>query len=417
MTLMSFCENSFTQKDQMLNKKRFDEENTIILQNITKKNTSLEIPFIHVNETLNLEFSNGKGIILPNESKNITNENTSLEIPFIDINQILNLKNSIGNGIISQNEQEKIRKENVLLGVSFFAINTSYASYSVDPLAFFKPYFRNRICYFKKKSYAFALIVLDWRKWAIKSKGVYYMKPSIIKSIMSKLNPPWLFYMDSDLEIVDRNRNLTDYINDTYNIIFNDHNAALNNGAFFIKNSYVSTELLNLWEDFSTDRLMPQYRWPFTDNGAMIEAVIRVSQEEDSQCLEPQVSESDFIQCVHRILTKLSGKEFDGVSNRILPKNIVLSHSVGGFNNHRCKTPPDWGWSTQACYSESSMILHTKIFEYANDINDDSCKAADIFESMELKDGTIVFLPDSDFPCFLEEDNSCLLRAKAFYDI
>ena len=309
-----------------------------------------------------------------------------------------------------------------LLIYSFFAIHTSYAGYASDPTQFFKPFMKNRICYAKKHNLSFALQTVDWTKHQNSYAGITYMKPRLVKEIM-RLNPRWLFFMDSDLVIVDFAKRLEQYLHSEINIIVNDHNAALNNGAFFLQSTPTTQRFLQIWDDITFGKRPPfiDQHWPFTDNGAFIEALVQIGMNEDvaSRCgdqFKKTMDGGSFLNCYHQIYSELSGVTFNGVTDRVLPGGIMLSHSVKGFNNHKCNSEAlhNWGWSEQACFHpDESMIMHSKVFELAAS-DSQACPAAEIFDVLPLNEGTLMFLPDSDAPCHLEED-SCQKRADRFF--
>jgi len=87
---------------------------------------------------------------------------------------------------------------------------------------------------------------------------------------MRKFEPEWLFYMDLDLVIADYRRSLTEFIKNDFDLILNDHNAHLNNGAFFIKNTPSMHNFLQNWRDLCERRKLSHVKWGTTDNGAMV---------------------------------------------------------------------------------------------------------------------------------------------------
>jgi FkbM family methyltransferase len=311
-----------------------------------------------------------------------------------------------------------------LLVFSFYAIHTSYSGYASNPTDFFKPYLKNRICYLKKHNIAFALQTVDWRKHQQFYAGVTYMKAALVKNIM-RLNPPWLFFMDSDLIVVDFERSLRDYMLEQFSVIVNDHNAALNNGAFFLQNTPVGHRFLQIWDDVSNGKRAPfiDNNWPFTDNGAFIEALVQLGMNDESasRCgneYKRTMQVGQFLGCFHNLYTELSGVKFDGVSKRVLPGNVLFSQSLRGFNNHKCSPQyiNEWGWDDKACFHQNeSMILHSKVFELAP-VDSQACVSDEMYDSFGLEEeGTFLFLPDSDMPCRLEEE-SCNQRATAFFN-
>ena len=310
-----------------------------------------------------------------------------------------------------------------LLVYSFFAIHTSYSGYASNPVEFFKPYLINRICYLRKHKIAFALQTVDWRKHLQFYKSVTYMKPALVKQIM-RLNPQWLFFMDSDLVILDFERSLTEYLLEQSTVIVNDHNAALNNGAFFLRNTSDAHRFLQIWEDINNGKRAPfiHQDWPFTDNGAFIEALVQLGMQDTSasRCgVEFQRSRqgADFLRCYHTLFDELSGASFNGVSSRKLPVNVLLSQSMRGFNNHECQPHiiSEWGWDERACFHQNeTMILHSKIFKLAP-VDSQACVSDEMFNSFQLEEeGTLLFLPGEDEPCRQDED-SCNQRATAFF--
>jgi hypothetical protein len=163
---------------------------------------------------------------------------------------------------------------------------------------------------------------------------------------------------------------------------------------------------------------VPPHRtvWPFTDNGAMLEAILELDPgNRPSRC--GNARNEEFYPCFHQYADEVSGISFDGKASRPMYGKVLLSHSIDGFNNHKCKNPPEWGWDQRACFNPGqSMVVHTK---YSSDAPEENrqCEAAKQLNDRNfIRQGTLMVLPDSDELCYLE-DAPCKERAKKYLNI
>lgn len=287
-----------------------------------------------------------------------------------------------------------IEKKSPLIIFSFIGISNTN---NYDPIQFFGPYLRNRICYFQKHSIPFALRIVDWSVHRKRFEDVKYMKAMVVQEAMRKFEPEWLFYMDLDLVIADYRRSLTEFIKNDFDLILNDHNAHLNNGAFFIKNTPSMHNFLQNWRDLCERRKLSHVKWGTTDNGAMEEAILQHGGDgKATRCISPSFS----FECYQNEFTKRSGVKFDGITDRALSNGVLLSHSVRGFNNHRCKKNIQWqrNWDPRVCFKENeSFILHTKQFKSFK--HTDKCETTIQFSGKPLY---LLFLQESSAPVLVD---------------
>ena len=114
------------------------------------------------------------------------------------------------------------------------------------------------------------------------------MKAMVIQEAMRKFESEWLFYMDLDLIIADYRRSFTEFIKNEFDLILNDHNAHLNNGAVFIKNT---PNFLQNLSDLRERRKLSHVKWGTTDNGAMEEAILQHGSDgKATRCISPSFS-------------------------------------------------------------------------------------------------------------------------------
>ena len=88
-------------------------------------------------------------------------------------------------------------------------------------------------------------------------------------------------------------------------------------------------------------------------------------------------------------------------TDRALPNGVLLSHSVRGFNNHRCKKNIQWqrNWDPRVCFKENeSFILHTKQFKSFE--HTEKCATTIQFSGKPLY---LLFLPESSAPVLIFE--------------
>ena len=137
---------------------------------------------------------------------------------------------------------------------------------------------------------------------------------------------------------------LSKYLNDDYDVIFNDHNCAMNNGAFFLRTgdrSETATWLINRWIDLTEGRIRPHRNsWPFTDNGSMLEALLELDPKNDpSPCAN--AGNNEFYPCIHREVDQATGKKFDGTKSR------DMYGKVRGWS---------WGLGSRRCAADSRRL-------------------------------------------------------------
>lgn len=199
-----------------------------------------------------------------------------------------------------------------------------------------------------------------------------YQKVRIVEEFLPLAD--WLYYSDMDVVVVKPEVSPYSMIQPDHYLILTDHNAALNNGAFFLKRSEESSEFVKLWKTITTGVRDPyRNRWPFTDNGAMVEAIIQWASlvrdgfARSSRCASRanniDASPQKFLLCEHDELDQVSGRKFDGRSDRSIEGKVMLYRAMPGFNNHYCSREytTKYGWHHDACYQRGeSFAIHSK---------------------------------------------------------
>ena len=138
--------------------------------------------------------------------------------------------------------------------------------------------------------------------------------------------------------------------------------------------------------------------------------------QQPSRCANED--DQHILPCYQKLFEEVSGITFDGVTDRVLPPGkAMLSHSVGGFNNHMCgQEHLSWGWDPLACYEEGeTTVLHTKNSTLGvEELRD--CRAVRKINEEFIQAGTLMVLPDSDKLCYLE-DKGCRQRASKYINV
>ena len=198
----------------------------------------------------------------------------------------------------------------------------------------------------------------------------------------------WVAWLDADLFIVDASRRLSSWLEPGDSgdgagslpmLVMTDHSAMLNNGAFLLRRSaWARQQFLPLWRNLSRSRTV---HWPFTDNGAMLEAILRsfVPGYAPLSCSRSRhghtTDHTAFLGCVNGALRQAFGpvraRGWRGA------RGLRLVAPQEGFNNHgcvdrgalaNCSLLPDrafparqWGWRAEDMFApSSSFALHTK---------------------------------------------------------
>ena len=314
-----------------------------------------------------------------------------------------------------------------ILGFSFMSLGNVY--YGQESSVFHIPFIRNKICYFSRHGIPFLLKLQSSEP----GRTDTFSKIASLQ-IALQSTPTWLFYSDLDVVFVNHSKSLLDFlVDDRGHIVFNDHNAAINNGAMFLRRSHITDSFLKHWSNVLFGRVapfLPSSHYPYTDNGAVWEAMAQVAVAckhincslsyadahfAQSHCCQP-FSDS----CYHKLFAESAGP-FTGVGSRFLPGEILLSHSIGGFNNHVCRHPLHEAgmqdWDLKACFSDESAAVHTKTYsDWSNKPGTVSnCSASLAFEKLlPLRPGSdLLFFPDSS-SCVLE-NVACSERLRLFY--
>lgn len=216
----------------------------------------------------------------------------------------------------------------------------------------------------------------------------------------------WLVWLDADLFIAEPSRHLREWLDDAAQLVMTDHHAAINNGAFIVRVSDLMRErFFAAWESATAQRRQSdgQPLYPFTDNGSMYEAILRVfaagyapwsCRHDNDNAL------ADFLGCVKGALRDAFGAVRE-TGWRGSANGLRLYAPADGFNAHGCVGPeglfvsceslPAWrikatdghrrGWNAADMYDPELRMfgLHTKSF--------DALSNASLRRSFTLPDG------------------------------
>jgi hypothetical protein len=123
----------------------------------------------------------------------------------------------------------------------FYTSNVSYGKYS--------EVINKKYCEEKGYTYFCEKEDLKINSELINRSATWY-KPKLIQDVFNTFNPEYVLFMDIDAIISDFNKNIEDYIDENYNLLFtrdvSSHSVA-NAGVFIIKNNEWSTNFLKTW--------------------------------------------------------------------------------------------------------------------------------------------------------------------------
>lgn len=187
----------------------------------------------------------------------------------------------------------------------------------------------------------------------------------------------WIMWLDGDIRVCNLQMSPYEWIHSdagsNVSLIMTDHHAALNNGAFFIRNDANMLLFVKHWMSLNS-----KCAYPFTDNGSMLAAILELFFE-DKRCeCFPQGTDR-FLGCVHGVLdVRLGGPPSEARHIRRITSalgTLNLVYPQRGFNNHPCATNDGhthvdcgrtpiigWGWSAEDTYKPGTgmFAVHTK---------------------------------------------------------
>lgn len=239
---------------------------------------------------------------------------------------------------------------------------------------------------------------------ASRTKPITLRKLEVLERWLREPHCEWLAWFDADIFIADHSRALEAAWlrlsgDDTslgmgaaegatgLRLVMTDHHASLNNGAFFLRSgAWARTTFLPLWQKLAHSK---DVDWPFTDNGSMLEVILRLFAPKTYTPLtcKPTALPSGaagevarrFLQCMHRELDRAFGAA--RTTGWRGSGGLRLVAPAEGFNNHGCtskikgETTPrivscngstfeqgKWGWKTADMFEPNrSFALHTKV--------------------------------------------------------
>jgi len=147
-------------------------------------------------------------------------------------------------------------------------------------------------------------------------------------------------------------------------LVVTDHNKALNNGAFVLRNSPWAKKFLARWAKISSTK----FPFPFTDNGSFIETILSFLPnygDSNHKCMRSGIKAGDYLECATSFIEPVLGKFAGGHSDRVLRTEdggvVRFVSPANGFNSHEWNGHrPGQGWDKGACFAPGMFILHTK---------------------------------------------------------
>ena len=175
---------------------------------------------------------------------------------------------------------------------------------------------RSQVCYARRHGYIVGVMDIlpfseaEQRKYG-RNLPTTYRKHDILETWSRDERCEWLVWFDGDMFIVDAQRPLTAFLpthSKNVSVVMKDDPNALNNGAFMLRNTpWLQDALLPLWRDLD----FKSAGYPFTDNGSMLELLLRlfVPGYRPFECGAPGGSMviASFLTCVNRKLYPVFG--------------------------------------------------------------------------------------------------------------
>ena len=241
--------------------------------------------------------------------------------------------------------------------------------------------------------------------YASRTKPITLRKLEVLERWLREPRCGWLAWFDADVFLADHSRALeAAWLRPSgddaglsmdaaegatgLRLVMTDHHASLNNGAFLLRSgAWARTSFLPLWKELAHSK---DVDWPFTDNGSMLEVILRLFAPKTYAPLTCKPKKSadgkaladgprKFLQCMHRELDRAFGKVRE--TGWRGSGGLRLVAPAEGFNNHGCtaklkgdSTPRivvcnsstfeqgKWGWTTADLFEPNrSFALHTKV--------------------------------------------------------
>jgi len=207
-------------------------------------------------------------------------------------------------------------------------------------------------------------------------------------------------YMDSDTLITNYSVPFSWFIGDdpNLNLIFTDHNVALNNGVFLIRNTKWSFDFLDDCLKLGQEIHGRGQRWAWDDQGAMFAVLVRLAHRsyrgagqrptyedrcaKSDKCCDFNALQGCFVdhldQFGHRYgdraiehILFVDPRYFEVSAHLLLEeanKKNKSSHAVvrgwirGGFDQYRRAELPDWvlhNWADECFWQRGDMVMHS----------------------------------------------------------
>ena len=157
-----------------------------------------------------------------------------------------------------------------------------------DRVAMYQPATNSKQCYALRHGYTFVMDTND----ATTSLNPWWRKPTAIRKYLESGLYDWILFMDADTVITNHTVKLEWFLpaapNANTSLVLTDHNVALNNGVFFIRNGEWSLRFLDDWIEVGEMVHNRSQRWAWDDQGGMYEMLLRDAQVDyDGECSTP----------------------------------------------------------------------------------------------------------------------------------
>lgn len=285
-------------------------------------------------------------------------------------------ENSISNSSTTSNETLTLETHTTsethaksVIFYSFFVSMDKSAGYALP--------FANKLCYMAKYNYQWLLDVVPKNKVPVRNGHMTptWYKPHGIAKWLHRVD--YLIYLDMDLVVKRTDVDFVAKFTKEADLTVTDHNRALNNGAFVLKNSAWGRKFLSRWTTLSDS----MFQFPFSDNGSFIEAILTFIPGYKKNCMKTGTKASEYLTCAEKFLKGVLGK-FDGETDRVFKTEdggmVRFVAPKFGFNSHEYNAKrPSMGWDKKACFNpDTGFILHTKEWTKEVPEGSDECPAS-----------------------------------------
>lgn len=198
------------------------------------------------------------------------------------------------------------------------------------------------------------------------TKFSYYYKIDVVDEWATSTNCSWIWWIDSDIALVNMNYSIRGKLDATAVLVMTDHHAALNAGAFLMSNRWSRRgHFVQTW------KAMSRRAYPFTDNGAMLESIMQFF---FPGYVPYACDKSHILKCFHERADDAMGKIKRGQGR--FTRGFKTIYPRYGFNNHPCPSfschpdwwshiPGVWGWSKDDVYIPPHLLSNGSVPMFA----------------------------------------------------